>query len=77
MKKIEAVILARNEENVVDALRKLDLGGMSLFPRMPLGARRGTGAGSPDRVRRQPPLGPHRTAGSSRDCDSFWFDGAR
>jgi nitrogen regulatory protein P-II 1 len=31
MKKIEAVILAKHEQNVVDALRKLDLGGMSLF----------------------------------------------
>ncbi len=31
MKKIEAVILTKNEEHVVDALRKLDLGGMSLF----------------------------------------------
>ncbi len=31
MKKIEAVILAKHEENVVDALRKLDIGGMSLF----------------------------------------------
>jgi len=31
MKKIEAIILAKNEEKVVDALKKLDLGGMSLF----------------------------------------------
>lgn len=31
MKKIEAVILAKNEERVIDALRKIDLGGMSLF----------------------------------------------
>ena len=31
MKKIEAVILERHEQNVVDALRKLDLCGMSLF----------------------------------------------
>jgi len=31
LKKIEAIIQARHEQNVVDALRKLDLGGMSLF----------------------------------------------
>jgi len=31
MKKIEAIILAKNEEKVIDALRKLDIGGMSLF----------------------------------------------
>jgi len=31
MKKIEAVIQEKHEQNVVDALRKLDIGGMSLF----------------------------------------------
>jgi len=31
MKKIEAIILAKNEEKVIDALKKIDLGGMSLF----------------------------------------------
>ncbi len=31
MKKIEAIILAKHEQNVVDALRKLDIGGMSLL----------------------------------------------
>jgi len=31
MKKIEAIINAKNEKQVIDALRKLDLGGMSLF----------------------------------------------
>jgi len=31
MKKIEAIIHAKNEESVIDALRKLDFGGMSLF----------------------------------------------
>jgi len=31
MKKIEAIILAKKEEEVVDALRKIDLGGMTLF----------------------------------------------
>ncbi|MCZ6583154.1 MAG: P-II family nitrogen regulator, partial [Thaumarchaeota archaeon] len=31
MKKIEAIIQEKHEQNVVDALRKLDIGGMSLF----------------------------------------------
>ena len=39
MKKIEAMILAKNEESVVDALRKLDFGGMTLF----VGKGRGKG----------------------------------
>ncbi len=39
MKKIEAMIHAKNEENVVDALRKIDFGGMSLF----IGKGRGRG----------------------------------
>ncbi len=39
LKKIEAIILTKNEEKVIDALRKLDLGGMSLF----IGKGRGRG----------------------------------
>ena len=39
MKKIEALILAKNEEKVIDALRKIDFGGMSLF----IGKGRGRG----------------------------------
>lgn len=39
MKKIEAMILAKNEESVVEALRKIDFGGMSLF----IGKGRGRG----------------------------------
>jgi len=39
MKKIEAMIHAKNEENVVEALRKIDFGGMSLF----IGKGRGRG----------------------------------
>jgi len=31
MKKIEAIIQTKHEQNVVDALRKLDIGGMTLF----------------------------------------------
>jgi len=39
MKKIEAIIHAKNEESVIDALRKIDFGGMSLF----IGKGRGRG----------------------------------
>ncbi len=39
MKKIEAIIHAKNEEKVIDALRKIDFGGMTLF----IGKGRGRG----------------------------------